>query len=85
MKLIELNKNDVFKIVNFDDICDNMKTRFNSMGINKQTMGQILHKGFFGPIEIEFDNIKLAIGRKMAKKIEVKKYSCPLFDEKNQK
>jgi Fe2+ transport system protein FeoA len=83
MKLIELDKNDVFKIVNFDDICDNMKTRFNSMGIDKNSMGQLLHKGFFGPIDIEFDNRKIAIGRKMAKKIEVKKYSCPLFNETN--
>jgi len=79
MKLIELNKGDVFKIVNFENICDNMKTRFNSMGIDKNKMGQILHKGFFGPIEVEFDNSKIAIGRKMAKKIEVKKYECPLF------
>jgi Fe2+ transport system protein FeoA len=80
MKLIELNKGDVFKIINFEDVCENMKQRFNSMGINKNTMGQILHKGFFGPIEIEFNNTKLAIGRKMAKKIEVKKYECPLFE-----
>jgi len=79
MKLIELNKGDVFKIIDFEDVCDNMKQRFSSMGITKNTMGQILHKGFFGPIEIEFDNTKLAIGRKMAKKIEVKKYNCPLF------
>ena len=84
MKLIELNKNDVFKIVNFDDICDNMKTRFNSLGITKNCMGQVLHKGFFGPIDVEFDSRKLAIGRKMAKKIEVKKYSCPLFRNENE-
>ena len=80
MKLIELNKGDVFKIVDFKDICENMKMRFNSMGINKNTMGQVLHKGFFGPIEVEFNNSKIAIGRKMAKNIEVKKYACPLFD-----
>ena len=79
MKLIELNKNDVFKIINFENVCDNMKTRFNSMGITKNIMGQVLHKGFFGPIEVEFNNSKIAIGRKMAKKIEVKKYECPLF------
>jgi ferrous iron transport protein A len=80
MKLIELNKHDVFKIVDFSNVCDEMKQRFSSMGIHKNKMGQILHKGFFGPIEIEFDNTKLAIGRKMAKKIEVKKYECPLFE-----
>ena len=80
MKLIELNKHDVFKIVDFDEICDNMKQRFISMGINKNTMGQVLHKGFFGPIEVEFDNSKIAIGRKMAKKISVKKYECPILD-----
>ena len=84
MKLIELNKNDVFKIVDFGEVCDNMKQRFASMGVNKNSMGQILHKGFFGPIDIEFDNRKIAIGRKMAKKIEVKKYSCPLFGNENE-
>jgi len=79
MKLIELNKHDVFKIVDFNDVCDEMKQRFISMGIDTNKMGQILHKGFFGPIEIEFDNTKIAIGRGMAKKIEVKKYECPIF------
>jgi len=81
MKLIELNKHDVFKIVDFGEVCDNMKQRFQAMGIQKKSMGQVLHKGFFGPIEIEFNNSKIAIGRKMAKKIEVKKYECPLFGE----
>jgi len=79
MKLIELNKHDVFKIVDFADVCNNMKERLSSMGVNKNSMGQILHKGFFGPIEVEFNDSKIAIGRKMAKKIEVKKYNCPLF------
>ena len=79
MKLIDLNKGDVFKIISFDDVCENMKERLSSMGASKNSMGQILHKGFFGPIEVEFNGSKIAIGRKMAKKIEVKKYSCPLF------
>jgi ferrous iron transport protein A len=79
MKLIELNKHDVFKIVDFGEVCDEMKQRFASMGVNKNAMGQVIHKGFFGPIEIEFNGSKIAIGRKMAKKIEVKKYECPLF------
>jgi len=79
MKLIELNKNDVFKIVDFADVCNNMKERLSSMGATKNSMGQVLHKGFFGPIEVEFNGSKIAIGRKMAKKIEVKKYECPLF------
>jgi ferrous iron transport protein A len=79
MKLIDLNKGDVFKIISFDDVCENMKKRLSSMGASKNSMGQILHKGFFGPIEVEFNGSKIAIGRKMAKKIEVKKYSCPLF------
>ncbi len=79
MKLIDLNKGDVFKIISFDDVCENMKERLSSMGASKNSMGQVLHKGFFGPIEVEFNGSKIAIGRKMAKKIEVKKYSCPLF------
>ena len=80
MKLNELEKNDVFKVIDFGEICDKMKIRFNSMGITKNSIGQVLHKGFFGPIEVEFNNSKIAIGRKMAKKIEVKKFECPLFD-----
>ena len=79
MKLIELNKHDVFKIVDFGEVCDKMKNRLISMGVDKNSMGQVLHKGFFGPIEIEFNNSKLGVGRKMAKKIEVKKYECPIF------
>ena len=80
MKLIELQKNTIFKIVKFDDICDNMKERFNSMNIKKGSIGRILNKGFFGPIEIEVDDSKLAIGRKMASKIEVKSLECPIFE-----
>jgi len=80
MKLIDLNKHDVFKIVSFDDVCENMKERLSSMGASKNSMGQVLHKGFFGPIEVEFNGSKIAIGRKMAKKIEVKKYECPIFN-----
>ena len=80
MKLIDLNKQDVFKIVSFDDICENMKKRLSAMGVSKNSMGQILHKGFFGPIEVEFNGSKIGIGRKMAKKIEVKKYECPIFN-----
>ena len=80
MKLIELNKHDVFKIVDFGDVCDEMQHRLISLGADKNKMGQVIHKGFFGPIEVEFDNSKIAIGRKMAKKIEVKKYDCPLFN-----
>ena len=80
MKLIDLNKHDVFKIVDFGDVCKEMQHRLSSLGADKNKMGQIIHKGFFGPIEVEFDNSKIAIGRKMAKKIEVKKYDCPLFN-----
>ena len=79
MKLTDLERGDVFKIISFENICENMKERLSSMGASKNSMGQILHKGFFGPIEVEFNGSKIAIGRKMAKKIEVKKYSCPLF------
>ena len=85
MKLIDLNKNDVFKIVNFEEICDKMQTRFASLGINKSDLGQILHKGFFGPVEVEFAGSKIAIGRKMAQKIEVKKFDCPIFDNTTKK
>jgi len=81
MKLSDLKKNEVFKIIDFGDVCDDMKKRFLSLGIKKNSIGQILNKGFFGPIEVEFDGTKIAIGRKMAKKIEVKTYECPIFNK----
>ncbi len=79
MKLIELKKNDVFKIISFENSCKEMKQRLLSMGVKKGSMGQVINKAVWGPIEIDFDGSKLAVGRGMAKKIEVKKYSCPLF------
>jgi len=84
MKLSDLKKNDVFKIVDFGDVCEDMQKRLISLGANKNKMGQILNKGFFGPIEVEFDGTKIAIGRKMAKKIEVKHYECPIFKNKGE-
>jgi ferrous iron transport protein A len=81
MKLIELKKNDVFKIIDFGDVCEDMQKRLISLGANKNKIAQILNKGFFGPIEIDFNGTKIAIGRGMAKKIEVKKYECPIFNK----
>jgi ferrous iron transport protein A len=82
MKLSDLNKNDVFKIIDFQDVCNSMQKRLISLGVNKNKMGQVLNKGFFGPVEVEFDGRKIAIGRGMAKKIEVKHYECPIFNNK---
>jgi ferrous iron transport protein A len=82
MKLSELNKNDVFKIIDFGNVCDDMQKRLISLGANKNKMGQVLNKGFFGPIEVDLDGTKIAIGRGMAKKIEVKYYECPIFNNK---
>lgn len=79
MKLIELPKNTIFKIVDLNNLCKNMKDRFCSMDIQKGSIGRVLNRGFFGPIEIEIDDSKLAIGRKMAAKIEVKTLECPIF------
>ncbi|NPA55696.1 MAG: ferrous iron transport protein A [Epsilonproteobacteria bacterium] len=81
MKLIDLQKNDIFKITDLDEVCDHVKGRLLALGADKKSIAQVLHKGFFGPIEIEINNSKIAIGRKMAKKIGVKKLSCPLLDK----
>jgi len=81
MKLSDLNKNDVFKIVDFGDVCDDMQKRLISLGATKNEMGQVLNKGFFGPIKVEFNGSEIAIGRGMAKKIEVKHYECPIFNQ----
>ena len=79
ISLNELKKGDVFKIVDFDESCGNFKNRLIDLGIHKGQMGQILNKSFFGPIEIDIDGKKIAIGRGMSKKIYVKKFDCPIL------
>ena len=78
-RLIELKKGDVFKIVDFDESCGNFRQRLIDLGIHKGQMGQVLNKSLFGPIEIDIEGRKLAIGRGMAKKIYVKKFECPIL------
>jgi len=79
LTLSDLKKGDVFKIVGFDESCGNFKNRLRDLGIHKGQMGQILNKSFFGPIEIDLDGRKIAIGRGMSKKIFVKKFECPIL------
>ena len=79
LRLIDLKTGDVFKIIGFDESCGNFKQRLIDLGIHKNQMGQILNKSFFGPIEIEIDGRKVAIGRGMSKKIYVKKFECPIL------
>ena len=79
LTLNDLKKNDVFKIVDFDKSCENLKNRLQGLGIHKNQMGLVLNKPFFGPIEIDVDDRKIAIGRGMSKKIYVKKIKCPIF------
>ena len=79
LRLIDLKKGDVFKIVDFDESCGNFKNRLRELGIHKNQMGQVLNKSFFGPIEIDIDDRKVAIGRGMSKKIYVKKFECPIL------
>jgi len=77
--LNDLKKGDVFKITGFDESCGNFKNRLRDLGIHKGQMGQILNKSFFGPIEVDLDGRKIAIGRGMSKKIYVKKFECPIL------
>jgi len=79
--IIELKspKNDVFKIVGFDRSCGNFKQRLLDLGIAKGQIGQIINKSFFGPIEVDIEGRKLALGRGMSKKIYVKKFECPVL------
>jgi Fe2+ transport system protein FeoA len=78
-RLIDLKSGDVFKIVGFDESCKNFKQRLQELGIKKGELGQVINKSFFGPIEIDIDGRKVAIGRGMAKKINVKKFECPIL------
>jgi len=77
--LAELKKGDVFKIVDFDKSCGNFKHRLNDLGISKGQIGQIINKSIFGPVEVDIEGRKLALGRGMTKKIFVKKFECPIL------
>jgi len=77
--LADLKTGDVFKIIDFDKSCGNFKYRLQDLGIHKGQIGQILNKSLFGPVELEIDNRKIAIGRGMSKKIFVRKFECPIL------
>jgi Fe2+ transport system protein FeoA len=77
--LAQLKKNDVFKIVGFDKSCENFKYRLLELGISKGQIGQVINKSFFGPIEVDIEGRKLAVGKGMSKKIYIKKFECPVL------
>jgi len=79
LTLAELKKGDVFKIVDFDESCGNFKNRMRDLSIHKGQLGQIINKSLFGPIEIDIDGRKVAIGRGMSRKIYVKRFECPIL------
>jgi len=79
LTLNDLKKDEVFKIIDFDESCGNFKHRLRDLGVHRGQIGQILNKSFFGPIEIEINDRKIAIGRGMSKKIFVKKFECPIL------
>jgi ferrous iron transport protein A len=78
-KLSELKNGAVFKIIDFDHSCGNFRYRMQDLGIRKGQMGQIINKSIFGPVEIDIEGRKIAIGKGMSKKIFVKKFECPVF------
>jgi Fe2+ transport system protein FeoA len=79
LTLANLKKNDVFKIVGFDRSCGNFKHRLLELGISKGQIGQIINKSLFGPLEVDIEGRKLALGRGMSRKIYVKKFECPVL------
>ena len=79
LRLIDLKRNEVFKVVGFESDCENFENRLRDLGLHKNSIGQIVNKSFFGPIEVDIDGRKIAIGRGMAKKIKVKKFECPIL------
>lgn len=81
MTLIEGKKNQIVKIIGFDPSCTKAKERLQSMGLCKGAIIRVLAKGYFGPVEVEVDNASIAVGRGIAKKIEVKTMECPLFEK----
>ncbi|MRJ06706.1 MAG: ferrous iron transport protein A [Epsilonproteobacteria bacterium] len=81
MKLSQLKQGDIFKVTGFLTDCSHFRRRMESLGIGKGTIGQVVVKSFWGPLEVDFNGRKLALGKGIAKKIEVKKLECPLFGE----
>jgi len=79
LTLANLKKGDVFKIAGFDKSCGNFKYRLSDLGISKGQIGQVINKSLFGPIEVDIEGRKLALGRGMTKKIYVKKFECPVL------
>lgn len=79
LTLADLKKDDVFKIIDFNESCKNFKNRLYSLGISKNQIGQVINKSFFGPMKIDINGKKIAIGRGMSKKIYVKKFECPIL------
>lgn|GEM_PF-1185829 len=79
VRLQELQRGDIFKIVKFHNECPNFKERMKGLGIYRGAIGEVVTKSLWGPIEIDLEGRKIALGRGIAKKIEVKRLECPLF------
>jgi Fe2+ transport system protein FeoA len=79
LTIASLKKGDVFKITGFDESCGNFKHRLSDLGLAKGQIGQVLNKSLFGPIEVDIEGRKIALGRGMSKKIFVKKFNCPIL------
>jgi len=75
MKLIDAKSGEIVKIVGFNGECDEFKCKLSAMGFMIGDEIKVLHKGFFGPIQIEANGIKIGLCRGQAKKILVKKLS----------
>ena len=73
MRLIEAKSKDIVKIVGFEGECDEFKCRLSAMGFMIGDIIKVVHKGFFGPVQIEANGRKIALCRGQAQKILVKK------------
>lgn len=79
MRLSDLRQGDIFKITQFFSDCPHFQRRIEGLGLRKGAIGRVVTKSFWGPIEVDLEGRKVAVGRGVAKKIEVRRLECPLL------
>ncbi len=73
MRLIDAKNGDLVRVVGFEGGCDEFKCHLHAMGFMIGDVVKIVHRGFFGPIQVESKGAKVALCRGQAEKILVEK------------
>lgn len=73
MKLSQAKPGDVVRVLGFEGFCDGFRCRLEAMGLHIGDVITIEEKAIFGPLTVVVGGVKLAIGRKQADRIQIKK------------